>query len=298
VLGGPWTSRFSFIFPTRTPSNHSIRNTVQVIVDGTQSSSSCIHTDWQNQWHWETDDAESASAVAARSFACMVNFTSGRLLVFGGLIDAAVSNDTWVFDPLSGAGWRLIDVHPSPIARWSAACYSDGSMAYMHGGAADVASSLSDLWSFNISSFKWSQLLSSSCNSDPSTCSFAARGHVLTKFMSFLYAWDTLAGRLQRFNLASSQWESQTAPSTKGFRHISIAQISSQVYLSLGLSTDENSNLLFLIFFSPSGDPIKFVSVNASKIPLVVGGCMLAFSSQILVLGGKSASAATTNRYR
>jgi hypothetical protein len=228
----------------------------------------------------------------------MANFTSGHLLVFGGLVDAAASNDTWVFDHVAAAGWRMIYGHSAPVGRWGAACCSDGSMAYLHGGVAHDASSLSDLWSFNITSFKWSPMLSSSCNLDASTCSFAARSHVLAKFMSFLYAWDTLASRLQRFNLASSAWQPLIAPSIKGFQHLSIAQISSQVFVSLGLSTDTNSNLLHLILFSASGDPVQFVSVNTSKLPLVLGGCMFAFSTQILVLGGKPSSAPTSNRYR
>jgi hypothetical protein len=228
----------------------------------------------------------------------MVNFTGGQLLVFGGLIDSAASNETWVFEPVSGAGWRSISAYPSPMARWGAACCSEGSVAYLHGGSASDASSLSDLWSFNITSLTWSQLLPSSCNYDASACSISAHSHVLVKFMSFLYAWDTLAGRLQRYNLASSTWESLTAPSMKGFQHISITKISNQVFLTLGLSTDSNSNVLYFIMFSLFGDPVKFVNVNSSKVPLVKGGCILAFSSQILILGGKSTSLAATNHYR
>jgi hypothetical protein len=282
---------------------------LQVNVDGTQSSGNCTYTDWQNQWHWETNDikpaaivaaeeTESATTVTSRLFACMVNFSSGQLLVFGGQNDAAANNDTWVFEPLAGAGWRLVSGHPAPVGRWSAGCCSEGSMMYMHGGAADNALSLSDLWSFNITSLKWTQLLSSTCNADPSTCSLAMRGHVFVKFMSFLYAWDTLAGRLARFNLVSNAWESLISPSVQRFQHLSIAQISSHAFLSLGLTIDATSNVVFLIKLPLSGSQVEFKHVNASEVPLVVGGCMLAFSSQILVLGGKPTSSAPSNRYR
>jgi hypothetical protein len=228
----------------------------------------------------------------------MVNFTSGQLLVFGGLVDAAASNETWVYEPVSGAGWHLISAYPSPMGRWGAACCSEGSVAYLHGGSGSDTSSLSDLWSFNVTSLTWSQLLSSSCNIDASACSFSAHSHVLVKFMSFLYAWDTMAGRFQRYNLGSSTWESLIAPSMKGFQHLSTTKISSQVFVTLGLSTDANSNVLYLIMFPLFGDPVKFVSLNSSKVPLVKGGCILAFSSQVLILGGKSTSLAVTNRYR
>jgi hypothetical protein len=281
---------------------------MQVSVDGTQSLGNCTYADWQNQWLWEIDatkpaaidaaETESATTVTERLFACMVNFTSGQLLVFGGRADSSANNDTWVFEPLAGPDWRLVSGHLAPMGRWSAACCTEGSIMYMHGGTADDLLSLSDLWYFNITSLKWTQLLSSTCNSDPSTCSFAMRGHVFVKFMSFLYAWDTLAGRLARFNLASSAWESLTAPSVQRFQHLSIAQISNRTFLSLGLTIDATSNVVFLIKFPPSGSQVEFKLVNTSEVPLVEGGCMLAFSSQILVLGGKPTSATSSNRYR
>ena len=169
---------------------------------------------------------------------------------------------------------------------------------YMHGGAADDASTLSDLWSFNITSLKWSHLLPAACIPDPSACSFAARSHVLAKFAPFLYAWDTLAGRFSRFSLTSSTWESLPLPSIPRFHHLSLAQVSSQVFLALGLTTDAASNILCVITFSPVGNPVKFAVVNASNAPLVVGGCMVAFGSQVLVLGGKSAAGAAAIDYR
>ena len=275
-----------------------LANTAQVTVDGTRSAGKCTYTDWQNQWHWAADGTEPAATVAARVYACMANFTSGQLVVFGGLIDAASNNDTWVFEPGVRAGWRLITGLPAPAGRWSAAVCSEGSMMYMHGGAADDASSRSDLWSFNITSLKWSSLLPSACIPDPLSCSFAARGHVLAKFASFLYAWDTLAGRFSRFNLTSNTWEALSPPPIPRFQHLSLAQVSSHVFLSLGLTTDSSSNMLCLITFSSVGDPVKFAAVNASNVPLVVGGCMLAFSSQVLVLGGKIDSGAAIMDYR
>jgi hypothetical protein len=223
----------------------------------------------------------------------MVNFTSGQLLVFGGLVDAVANNETWVFDPLARAGWQLIDGNLSPQGRWSAASCSDGSIMYMHGGVADDASSLSDLWSFNITSLKWSQLLPTTCNSNPSTCAFAARSHVLVKFMTFLYLWDTLVGRFARFNLASNAWELLAVPSVQRFQHISIAQISNESFVLLGLTPDATSNVLYMMHVSHA---VSVMSVNTSLFPLVVGGCMLAFSSQILVLGGKSST--MSNGYR
>jgi hypothetical protein len=273
----------------------SLCNSMQVTVDGTSCLGNCIYTDWQNQWLWESDGADPASTLAARVYSCMVNFTSGQLLVFGGLVDAAANNETWVYEPLARAGWRLITALPSPFGRWSAACYSDGGILYMHGGVADDASVLSDLWSFNITSLKWSQLLPLTCNSNPLTCTFAARSHVLVKFMSSVYAWDTLGGRFARFNLTSSAWESLIVPSVQRFQYLSAAQISSEAFVLLGLKTDATSNVLYVMKFSPE-DPVDVQFVNTSQFPLVTGGCMLAFSSQILVLGGKST--ATSNGYR
>jgi hypothetical protein len=265
-------------------------------VDGTSSWGSCTLADWQNQWNWETDGTEVASTVAARLNACVANFTTGQLLVFGGLVDASASNESWVFDPHSGNGWRSTTGITYPKGRWAAACFSEGSVMYMHGGASDDVSALSDLWVFNITNLSWSEVLPSSCNSNLFSCSFAARSHVLIKYTSFLYAWDTLEGRFARFSLASSAWESLIAPSFQRFHRISVAQISTRAFVSLGLATDSASNLLHLITFSSSGDPVNFVALNASRVPLVVGGCMLAFSSRVLVLGGKPASSA--NRYR
>jgi hypothetical protein len=270
-------------------------NSVQVTVDGLSCSGSCIFKDWQNQWFWNSDGSEPASTLAARVYSSMVNFTNGQLLVFGGLVDAVANNETWLFDPLAKTGWRLITGHLSPLGRWSAACCSDGSIMYMHGGVTDDASSLSDLWSFNVTSLTWSQLLPLTCNSIHLTCAFAARSHVLVNFMTFLYVWDTLGGRFARFNLVSSLWEPLTIPSVQRFQHISVAQISTGAFVLLGLTTDAASNVLYMMNLSPK-DPVNVKSVNISSFPLVVGGCMLAFSSQILVLGGKSA--ATSNRYR
>jgi N-acetylneuraminic acid mutarotase len=86
--------------------------------------------------------------------------SSQQMVVFGGFEDGERTNEILIFN-LKNTIWSTVKQDPKnkgPCARSGhSACIHGGNM-YIFGGKSDNSTKLNDLWQFNISSHKWTQL--------------------------------------------------------------------------------------------------------------------------------------------
>ncbi len=240
-----------------------------------------------------TQLSPSGTAPSTRYSATAVSI-SNKMYLFGGY-SGGLKNDTWVFDPSSGANGSWSQLSPSgtpPTARNSVASAVVSSKMYIFGGNTS-GGDVNDLWSFdpsNGANGAWTQL--SPSGTTPGARAFATASVISSELYLFAglnlngsYASDTWA-----LNTTSNSW-TQLTPTGEGpaQRYLtSTAVISNKMYMFGGYGYTGLIGDLWS--YDPSVKLWTQLSPSGTAPPAMYAHGALVISSKMYIIEGWSNS--------
>ncbi|WP_163509708.1 Kelch repeat-containing protein [Fodinicola acaciae] len=155
---------------------------------------------------WRQIQPTSAGGPAGRAFAASATTPDARFYVFGGSTYNDQGGDFHAFDDLwslSGRVWTKLA--SGPVGRSGATMWSAGGKLYVFGGIGADFATRNDLWSYDIATNKWQEVLPNGAAGNPPTRHAAQAGPVAVNNQLTFYGGE--GDPAQGFPVLADTWQ-------------------------------------------------------------------------------------------